>query len=674
MQKNQQTNNDLYLERVDLVPHIMSYEAFIKNNQRNGAYWQMMQNPNDGRIPMVKFEDMRPSLKDKINNYYGGDVYAHFAKMPLLALVITDAKAETFYNEYRYDGDKQLPPEHQYRYTKTASFANMLIKAREEKVFVKENLGIKHIDKFWKLCAEIIAADNLELPRTYQKLLEKIDKYKEQGYACLIDWRFGNKNTAKLGKTENGFCEERLQQQLVVIKKLARQHMNLDPVQIASAANILYQRNGWATISPATVANLIIEHMPELAIQRKGDKWYNNKVGMQVKRTAPEFPSYYWTLDGWTVELGYQDGNRYDNRLVMVVVLDACNKYPVGYAIGERENTDLIRMALRNAVIHMQDLFGAAYRPWQLQSDRYGLKNLTPFYGAVSHINTPAAVGNAKSKIIEPYFKYLNKTYCQLKQNWTGFNITSSKENQPNIERLNQIKKTFPDKAGVIEQINRFMLTERLRKEADYKARWQAMPHENQVTLNPMQCIEVFGKPHTEYNSIIGHGLIATLKDADDNSVEITYDSFDPAFRELQFSTRFKLIYEPADLSQVVAITEDGKRKFLLHAKMSVGMGFMNTTPQQLEYRQQIRDFNSNRKQEILQTYISEDAQVIDIVNNTPLNINDENEAALKLMLTDDNGQQKERLQDAKNLKKVQQQTVKAEQKELKQIEQHWED
>ena len=68
-------------------------------------------------------------------------------------------------------------------------------------------------------------------------------------------------------------------------------------------------------------------------------------MSMQVKREAPKFPTYFWTLDGWTVELLYQDKDRYDNRLVMVVVLDAMNKYPVGYAIGERENAELIRQA-----------------------------------------------------------------------------------------------------------------------------------------------------------------------------------------------------------------------------------------------------------------------------------------------------------------------------------------
>ena len=36
----------------------------------------------------------------------------------------------------------------------------------------------------------------------------------------------------------------------------------------------------------------------------------------------------------------------YTNRITMVVVLDACCKYPIGYAIGLHESPALIREAL----------------------------------------------------------------------------------------------------------------------------------------------------------------------------------------------------------------------------------------------------------------------------------------------------------------------------------------
>lgn len=667
MQKNETTNNELYLERTDLVPGIMSYDAFIKNNQRNGHYWQMLRNPNDGRIPMVKFEDMRPALKDKINSLYGGNVYNHFAMLPIKALVINDANAEQFYFKYRYDGDKLLPPEHQIKYTIAASWLNMLLKVSDNRSIVKKELQIT-LDEFWNNVISIIKTDKIELPASYARLVANKDsalkKYKETGYSSIIDWRFGNKQAAKLGKTEDGFCAELENQQVAIIRKLSRLHMNLDSVEIARNANFLFEKQGWPTISAATVENRMKKFMPAIITDRNGGKVFNNKVSMQVQRQRPNFPAYYWTLDGWTVELLYQDGSKYDNRLVMVVVLDAMNNYPVGYAIGERENTELIRMALRNAILHMQQLFGAAYRPWQLQSDRYGIKNLTPFYSSISHLYTPAAVGNAKSKVVEPYFNYFNKKYCKYQYNWSGHNITARQKNQPNTEKLNEIKKSFPDKQGVIEQLNKMMLKERMAKEEAYKAAWAAMPLEDQATLSPEDCLVVFGKAHTELNSITGLGLIVTIE-----GQKNTFDSFEPEFRALQFATRFQLIYDPQDLSQALAVTEDGKRRFVVHNKMKVGMGFKNTTTEQLEYRQKIREFNSRQKEQIVQQTIQDDAIVAEVLGQT-LSLTNEDEAALKLMLTDNYGQQKERLQDAKGLKKIDQKKAIAQQTE---VQRNWE-
>src|SRR5690606_26207773 len=98
-------------------------------------------------------------------------------------------------------------------------------------------------------------------------------------------------------------------------------------------------------------------------------------------------------LDGWDVELLYQDtktdkkGNSvttYHNRLTVVAVLDPVNNYPIGYAIGTHETPALIKSAVQNAIQHSKALFGEYYMPYQLQSDRYSIKSLTPLYNALS--------------------------------------------------------------------------------------------------------------------------------------------------------------------------------------------------------------------------------------------------------------------------------------------------
>jgi hypothetical protein len=202
-----------------------------------------------------------------------------------------------------------------------------------------------------------------------------------------------------------------------------------------------------------------------------------------MKRTAPSAPLLYWTVDGWDAELLYQKttnnlkGNStttYHNRLTIVVVLDPFNKYPIGYAIGMHENAELIKLALRNAVKHTEELFGNKHKVLQIQADNYAKKAMTPFYEIVGEKFTPAKVGNAKSKVIEPYFHYFNKNYCQFAPNWGGQGVKSKV--QPNDEYLNKIRHSFPDQEACMMQLIRMVEMDRAKKLDAYLAAYQNAP------------------------------------------------------------------------------------------------------------------------------------------------------------------------------------------------------
>ena len=154
----------------------------------------------------------------------------------------------------------------------------------------------------------------------------------------------------------------------------------------SSAASDVYKRQkmDWKQITASSVGVWrdkldIITHPG----RRGGTDFMNNKA-MQVKRSKPTSPLYYWTMDGWDAELLYQKNENgrttYHNRLTVVVVLDPCVNYPIGFSIGTHETPELIKAALRNAVNHTAELFGQRYRTHQLQSDHYAMKALTPLY------------------------------------------------------------------------------------------------------------------------------------------------------------------------------------------------------------------------------------------------------------------------------------------------------
>lgn len=656
-------SDNLFIEFGEMVEAGVS-ENYLKKAKSSGTKcWTFVNDPADNRKVLIEYDALKPNYKKMIHDRYG-DPYDFMAKNPIRKMVKLDYKAEEFYLQYRYDNDKALPIEHRLRYTKAASWLNMLIEMNENKKAIKRDLNIS-LAQFWEHVCSIIVTDKIDLPTSYRRLRAKMDEYKNGSYETLIDWRFGNKIAAKIGKGEDGFDEELAEKQKAFILKAASMHNNFDAMQITRAVNRVFEKQNWPLISHTTVYNLCKENRSLTTAGRHGKREYNNSIAMQNKRRAPEFPLQYFTLDGWTVELLYQDETGYNNRLVVVVVLDACGKYPVGYAIGDRENTSLIREANRNAAIHISELFGKNYYPRQLQSDNYGIKALTPFYSAMAHLHTPAAVGNAKSKIIEPYFKYLNKNYCQTQPNWSGFGITARKESQVNAEFLDMIKHTFPDRSGVEKQIHMIIARERKLKVEEYVSKWELLPESERLILKKQDAIMVFGQPTGFLNSLTGQGLIPTI-----NGCKYTYDSFDPAFREMG-NTKWQVIYDESDLSSILAISEDNKHQFLLNQKRELPMAVHDMEPEDHVYLKQVRDFNKARMQEVIDTYAKNDALVDEVMKTLPLNLNDYDEAALKLMFTY-SGQQKNRIQDARGLKKIQDKAEKQEAKEVKAIALNW--
>lgn len=650
-------NHKLCLSYTELVPDIMPKGTYDAAKQRGTI--AVDGRGGNGNQVLIEYESLPDKYKIIIRAKYG-DPYEYMAKQPIIQLVRPDAKAEEFFARYRLSNGAPLPKEpkdYVQQYTEAASWLNMIIRVLEDRTILKTLKLSK--EQFWKTVCELIRIQRIDLPKSDRFIREEIKKYKLKGYESLISGKFCNSNSLKVGKTEAGEIEDDVaKKQIAIIRAAASKHQNYTATEIAIHVNPIFQANGWSQLSRSTISNIIGANKNTITPGRQGSRLYNSTIARQVVRRTTEFPLQFVSLDGWTAELLFQDAEGYDNRLVMVVVLDVMNKYPLGYAIGDRENVELIKEANRNAIQHVHELFGAYYRPWQVQSDHYGIKQMTPFFQAMSHLFTPAAVGNAKSKIIEPYFKDLNKKYCKFFPNWSGFNLTARKENQPNTEFLDKIKKTFPNRQGVEQQLHYIIEQERAAKIEEYRQQWQSMPDAvRPAILDEMQQIVVFGKQTGYLNSITGRGLCPTIE-----GQPLVFDSFDPAFRSLPH-LKWRVTYLPGQLDKVVATSEDGKHSFLLDQTRIVGMGFMNQQEGDGAYIAQIQQYNKNRRAEIIDTYASDAAIVEEVLANTPLNLDAATETRIKLMFTN-YGQQKERLQDAKKLGTKKQKALPAQQEQ----------
>jgi hypothetical protein len=572
-----------------------------------------------------------------------GDPKAEKSTNPIDEFLGQDTAAIEFFSSYEVDADRYLPKETIAEYYANACVLNAMRLLLSDRRRMQKMCG-GTVKAFWPTIARNVMNIDLSvyphtLPTNDRRLKDRYNLYLKGGYETLIHKNFCNKNSAKI---DDDVKES-------VIAELMADPRNLDNAQVMRLYNMLAEGMNWKKITASAVATWRDKFDTMIYAGRRGSVAFSNRKGMQVKRSAPTAPLYYWTVDGWDVELLYQkvetnaktgyNTTTYHHRPTVVVVLDAFNKYPVGYAIGTNESPDLIKAALRNAATHTKQLFGTMYRTHQIQTDHYAIKNLTPTYETVAVHSTPARVKNAKAKIIEPYFKSLNKGYCQLQANWSGFGVTSGKEAQPNNEYLNKYKKNFPEWDGVVMQVVDMIEKERAAKIDQYMAQWSEMHEADKIEFKRESYLLAFGDRTGRKNMMSDNGLKVTI-----DGLKYEYDCFDLNFRE-HYSTQWEIRYDPQDLSTVLAVNADESLRFLLTEKYVQPMALKDRKPGDSGQLQKVREFNASLEKQVTDfrsKNIENMASVMPILM--------QNDTLQKLMICDSHGQHKDRRNDGRAL------------------------
>lgn len=590
-----------------------------------------------GKSALYAVESLPPKYRAEVMHRHG-DLEERAKARAFIDTIVTDNAAAAYYEEVIIEGARGLTDEKRLFYTNSASILNAcrdkLVAAAQEQAKVGRSRRVK-MGEFWAQVAGHLprVADIYphSLPENPRVLQRKYNEYFRDGgphYEVLISGRFSNRNAASVAS----------ETQIAWLTQFAGHHSNLDCVEVAEAYNAVAEHFDWKKVTPRTILNWALKFGLEIAPGKYGAKKFMNEMAMQNKRHAPTSSMLYWTLDGWTVELYYREkGNSrttYTSRLTVVVVLDPHNKYPIGYAIGTKECPSLIKAALKNAVNHTAQLFGRRYRPYQLQSDNYAIKSLLPTYGAMTAHFTPARVHNSKAKVIEPYFKYLNKKYAKkCAGNWSGYGITSRKESQPNMDWLNAHKGRIPDRDGVARQIEEMMETERALKVNAYVRGWRATPDDKRLPMDTAAYLMLFGEQTGYKNALSGSGLNIKLL-----GERRTYDSFDIQFRR-HSHLRWNVRYDPDDLHKVLAVSDEGDIRFLLEEKHLQPMALADRRPGDAEELQRVKDFNDGLKRHIIEF----NKQAREIVNDSLLCHPDFNNPYAKSLITDSRGQHKDR-------------------------------
>jgi hypothetical protein len=647
-------------ELIDGTDPILNNDTYIQYAYRNPHVRVRRGSPAGPAL--LNWDMLRADLKVKYIEKYKQDPKDVAKPLTFISQITTDYKAVDWFARWELPDKRNLKPERQKEYSTNASVLNTLLHISNDRKALRKALGGKTTGIWKELAARV---ENIKtelqhsLPTNPIRLKEKVKKYAELGYVSIIPDKYMNNNAAKVTETE----------QQAALRQLFRKHNNLDNAQIQMLYNIIAENLAWDKITAATVSNYRVKWEMETHSGRKGENSFDNTKAMLVKRSAPSYPLYYWTSDGWDAELLYQNteidgkGNSkttFHNRLTVVVVLDPCVKYPIGFAIGTHETPELIKEAFRNAVTHTKELFGDYYKVLQLQTDNYGKKALTPIYDVLSETYTPARVHNAKAKVIEPYFNHINRKYCQLMPNWSGFGIASGSSKQPNTEYLNKIRHSFPDEFGVRHQITQIIEAERLLNKEKYITLFNEMPVEDKKPIDIAELLYLCGEKTGFTNRLSASGLVVTIA-----GQKHEYDSFDLQFRQLAH-VEWTVKYNPEDTTQVLAMSDDGHR-FMLQEKYVQPMALRERKEGDSEQLAKINQFNKTIKAEITEGMAEDYRTVEQLFNDNPRLDN----TLAKLVLVDSTGQHKDN-KSAARLKGAQKQLAKQTRKEEVEEQRNW--
>jgi hypothetical protein len=234
--------------------------------------------------------------------------------------------------------------------------------------------------------------------------------------------------------------------------------------------------------------------------------------------------------------------------------------------------------------------------------------------------------------VIEPYFAYINKTYCKLMDNWSGFGVGSGSKNQPNSEMLAKLSKSFPDERGCRLQLQSIIEAERGKKQKQYLEQWQNTQPTHRLPMPVENFLLALGKTSGHTNKLEGSGLNIKI-----DGVKRTYDCFELEFRQ-QAHQNWNILYDDNNLNEVLAISADQKHRFVLQEKYIGSMAIADHNEDDGWQRQKIKDYNNTAIKYITDTR-EENANVLDqFFNQNPLL----NDTLAKHLLTDSRGQHKD--------------------------------
>ena len=640
-------NNRLGISMQWMLEHGIATPGVLQKREQRGKLIALTRGGR-GVAKVYEYKTMPEDMKRMIDARL--DVYANTSRNILEPFIEHNAEVSQYFDEYKTAKGAHLPNSKDNPVRQTYYYNAIVLEGIINMLRTNGERG--HKVSWGQVLEALCSLDKMaypfSLPENERKLKERVKEYQREGLECLI-----HKNYRRVegGSTK---VHAGLQQDMLI--SLIAEHRNFDCEEIAKAYNewIRTQRiqEGceWKEITGSTVRLWQKKSRFITTASKHGGAAYRNTLAYTVQRSAPTKAMYLWVLDGWDAELLYQkkDGKgrtTYHNRVTLEVILDAATKYPIGYAIGITESAELIREALRNAERHVEELTGTMLRPHQIQCDNFAKKAMSETYSGLAALAvTPAAVGNAKSKIIEPWFRQFNDKVCKYAFNWSGHGVTASKEGQPNLDITLRDKKNLPTLEELVTEINALMWSYRKEALPAYVEAMNALPAAERVALPVKQYLQLFGEQRQDKYSLQSTGInLRVLGErhqydllADPDDVQAMAEAI--RFRENCWE-KWNVKCDPFDYSHILVYNDKATEEYVLTVKDVQPMALKDRKPGDYEKLAAVWKFNKALEAHISTTLCAHQERAFAALEGENKR---EYEMLSKALITDSTGQHKD--------------------------------
>lgn len=563
----------LWIEKLDFTGAGWKAAAVEKANYRNGQWWQMMPDPLDAKLKLVRYDTLRPEHKDNLRATYG-DCWQYAQMQPLLGLVVPVLAAQEWLLAYRYTKGGQevaLSDEHYRAACKRADWLDMLVRVVADKKVLKKQFGIKGLPVFYTHIIALLQQQGVDLPTSYGKLKAKMVAYAAGvaggSYEVCLPPRLGNASALKVADRA---AEDAL-------LRLIEHPNQYDDVLIALMYSKWAQANGYEPILPGAVGVWRRKFADKVTLGRYGNAAFNEKYVRQVKGIGPRAPLELAECDDYNFNYYYTgpDGSTdVHRRYVGYIVADSRYGLVLGasYSQANHPTVDMVKLAWIDAMHYIRRLTGGWHLPWEVKADGWQRKKLHPWLGQIAHM-IPAGHGNKHRGYIEqlfgsPHFKRAEKLAAHNSLNYNGNNVGSAKQLGVNVDALKANEKQRPaigDEA--VTQIERMIALTRhmpwvTRKggegpslEAQFVAAWEAQPAEARRAITHEQYLMQFGLSGDRPVSITNRGVETQI-----NNQLWSYDLPDYAAMTGHIGKKVTVLYDPYDMSQVLCTDGAGLR------------------------------------------------------------------------------------------------------------------